>query len=105
MSSHIIMGITTQESLSSTFSDLLASDTFVDVTLSCEGAEVVRAHRLLLAACSPYFRRLLAGLASHHHPVILLRDVRHNHLVGILEFIYNGEVWHCRMVVLSPSLR
>ena len=30
-----------QESLSSTFSDLLASDTFVDVTLSCEGHKVL----------------------------------------------------------------
>ena len=30
-----------QESLSSTFSDLLASDTFVDVTLSCEGQQVL----------------------------------------------------------------
>ena len=84
-----------QESLSSTFSDLLASDTFVDVTLSCEGQKVlifskvcmsllfvtlqtinfqiVRAHRLLLSACSPYFRRLLSGLTSSQHPIIILR--------------------------------
>ena len=88
-----------QESLSSTFSDLLASDTFVDVTLSCEGHKVlmfynvydgtvcesvskwmtkftfqiVRAHRLLLSACSPYFRRLLSGLTSWEHPIIILR--------------------------------
>lgn len=81
-----------QESLSSTFSDLLASDTFVDVTLSCEGQKIVRAHRLLLSACSPYFRRLLSGLASSQHPIIILRDVSHSDLVGILEFIYNGEV-------------
>jgi len=81
-----------QESLSSTFSDLLASDTFVDVTLSCEGQKIVRAHRLLLSACSPYFRRLLSGLTSSQHPIIILRDVNHSDLVGILEFIYNGEV-------------
>jgi len=81
-----------QESLSSTFSDLLASDTFVDVTLSCEGHKIVRAHRLLLSACSPYFRRLLSGLTSWEHPIIILRDVSHSDLVGILEFIYNGEV-------------
>ena len=30
-----------QESLSSTFSDLLASDSFVDVTLSCEDDKVI----------------------------------------------------------------
>jgi len=81
-----------QESLSSTFSDLLASDTFVDVTLSCEGQKIVRAHRLLLSACSPYFRRLLSGLTSCQHPIIILRDISHSDLVGILEFIYNGEV-------------
>jgi len=81
-----------QESLSSTFSDLLASDTFVDVTLSCEGQQTVKAHKLLLSACSPYFRRLLSELSPSQHPIILLRDISHSNLVGILEFIYNGEV-------------
>ena len=38
---NIFLYILFQESLSSTFSDLLASDTFVDVTLSCEGQKVL----------------------------------------------------------------
>ena len=35
--------------------------------------QIVRAHRLLLSACSPYFRRLLSGLTSCQHPIIILR--------------------------------
>ena len=54
--------------------------------------QVVKAHRLLLSACSPYFRHLLSDLASWQHPVILLRDIRHADLAGILQFIYQGEV-------------
>jgi len=81
-----------QTSISSTFSDLLASDSFVDVTLSCEGGKVVRAHRLLLSACSPYFRHLLSGLTVWQHPVIVLRDVTYQDLAGIVQFIYHGEV-------------
>ena len=43
---------------------------FVDVTLACSGG-VLRAHRLMLSACSSYFRRLLADHAVHaaKHPV------------------------------------
>lgn len=81
-----------QESLSSTFSELLASDSLVDVTLSCDGHQVVRAHRLLLSACSPYFRQLLSGLSSWEHPVIVLQDVQNRDLQGIVHFIYHGEV-------------
>ena len=29
---------------------------FVDVTLSCEGGMMVRAHKVVLASCSPYFQ-------------------------------------------------
>ena len=43
------------------------------VTLQTINFQIVRAHRLLLSACSPYFRRLLSGLTSSQHPIIILR--------------------------------
>ena len=42
-------------SLISAFESLRDEDEFVDVTLGCEGQKF-GAHKMLLAACSPYFR-------------------------------------------------
>jgi broad-like protein len=37
---------------------LRAAEEFVDVTLACDGRQI-RAHKLVLSACSPYFMQLL----------------------------------------------
>ena len=39
----------------SVFDTLLEEESLVDVTLSAEG-QFIRAHRVILSACSPYFR-------------------------------------------------
>ncbi len=39
----------------SVFDALLEEESLVDVTLSAEG-QFLRAHRVILSACSPYFR-------------------------------------------------
>jgi hypothetical protein len=40
------------------FRSLKAEEDFVDVTLSCESQQY-SAHKVVLSACSPYFRKLL----------------------------------------------
>ena len=45
-------------SLASTFRSLKEEEDFVDVTLACS-AQQFTAHRVVLSACSPYFRQLL----------------------------------------------
>ena len=47
-----------QSNVTSTFKDLLAVEDFVDITLSAEGG-ALRAHKVVLSACSPYFRDIL----------------------------------------------
>ena len=44
--------------ISSLFRSLKAEEDFVDVTLSCEEHQY-SAHKVVLSACSPYFRKLL----------------------------------------------
>lgn len=63
---------------------------FVDVTLGVEGKKLP-AHKMLLSACSPYFRELLKGNPCQH-PIIVLRDIKYDDLTSLLQFMYNGEV-------------
>ncbi|XP_058977528.1 broad-complex core protein isoforms 1/2/3/4/5 isoform X3 [Musca domestica] len=79
-----------QSSITSAFENLRDDEDFVDVTLACEGRSI-KAHRVVLSACSPYFRDLLKSTPCKH-PVILLQDVNFNDLHSLVEFIYHGEV-------------
>ena len=42
----------------SAFESLRDDEDFVDITLACEGRQI-KAHKMVLSACSPYFRSLL----------------------------------------------
>ena len=44
--------------VTSAFYDLRQDEEFVDVTLCCEGRQI-KAHRMMLSACSPYFKAVL----------------------------------------------
>uniref|UniRef100_A0A0A1WSP8 Broad-complex core protein isoforms 1/2/3/4/5 n=1 Tax=Zeugodacus cucurbitae TaxID=28588 RepID=A0A0A1WSP8_ZEUCU len=79
-----------QSSITSAFENLRDDEDFVDVTLACEGRSI-KAHRVVLSACSPYFRDLLKSTPCKH-PVILLQDVNFLDLHSLVEFIYHGEV-------------
>merc|ERR1712008_579540 len=63
---------------------------FTDVTLACDG-QTCKAHKMVLSACSPYFKALLEENPAKH-PIIILKDVPFQHLTAILEFMYAGEV-------------
>ena len=49
-----------QASLTNAFKSLLENEDFVDVTLSA-GGKTLRAHKVVLSACSSYFKQLLTG--------------------------------------------
>ncbi|XP_063228315.1 broad-complex core protein isoforms 1/2/3/4/5-like isoform X3 [Bacillus rossius redtenbacheri] len=79
-----------QSSITSAFENLRDDEDFVDVTLACDGRSL-KAHRVVLSACSPYFRELLKSTPCKH-PVIVLQDVAFADLHALVEFIYHGEV-------------
>ncbi|XP_052863759.1 longitudinals lacking protein, isoforms H/M/V-like isoform X2 [Anopheles cruzii] len=72
------------------FDALRYEEDFVDVTLCCEGRKI-RAHKILLSACSPYFKEVFKENPCQH-PVIIFKNVRHSDLMSIVEFMYQGEV-------------
>ena len=80
-----------QLSLTSAFKHILEEEEFVDVTLSA-GGQNLKAHKVVLSACSSYFRELLRGISLWQHPVLVLKDVQFLELQSILEFVYLGEV-------------
>ncbi|XP_017059239.1 LOW QUALITY PROTEIN: protein abrupt [Drosophila ficusphila] len=79
-----------QSSILSSFRHLRDEEDFVDVTLACDERSFT-AHKVVLSACSPYFRRLLKANPCEH-PIVILRDVRCDDVENLLSFMYNGEV-------------
>ena len=63
---------------------------FFDVTLATDGDQI-SAHKVILAACSPFFRNILRR-NPHKHPLLYMKGVRYTDLQSILNFMYNGEV-------------
>ena len=76
--------------ISYAFGTLRNQEDLVDVTLSCEGKKI-RAHKVLLSACSTYFRDVFKDNPCQH-PVIVFKNVRFDDLLAIVEFMYQGEV-------------
>jgi hypothetical protein len=76
------------------FLDLRGRQSLVDVTLYCEG-ELVRAHKLVLAACSLYFDKLfnsLRGDERNRATVVALPKMDRALLKLSLDFMYSGKV-------------
>ena len=69
---------------------LRETNDFADVTLVCEDGQQVEAHQVILSASSPFFNKLLKR-KRHAHPLIFMRGVRHEDLLGIVDFFYFGE--------------
>ena len=70
--------------------DLREENNLFDVTIVCEDSQI-QAHKLILSACSTFFRNILCH-NPHQHPLLYLKDVKCKHFLAILDFMYNGEV-------------
>ena len=79
-----------QNNLNTTVGELRHYEDFADVTLACEDGEEVRAHKIILAASSQYFKTLLSK-NKHAHPLIYMRGVKSVDLLSMVDFIYFGE--------------
>merc|ERR1712012_343750 len=72
-------------------------DSFFNVTLYGDASTgtALRAHQVVLAACSSVLKEILTihkTFQSNTMPIIYLRNVQHEDLALILDFIYQGEV-------------
>lgn len=72
------------------FDNLFQNEALVDVTLACEGLSL-KAHKMVLSACSPFFQSLFIDNPCKH-PIVILKDVRFTDLKALVDFMYKGEV-------------
>ena len=79
-----------QHNIISSYQDLRKDGEFSDVTLVCEDDHQIEAHRIILAACSPFFSAVLKR-NKHPHPMLYMRGIKAKELVAIVDFIYHGE--------------
>jgi len=79
-----------ESNISSAFRELRDDKDFFDITLACDD-EQIQAHKVILSACSPFFRNVLRR-NPHQHPLLYLKGVKYTDLQSVLNFMYHGEV-------------
>lgn len=76
--------------ITNAFDSLRSKEDFCDVTLCVEGRKI-RAHKVLLSACSTYFKEIFKENPCQH-PVIIFKNVKYDDLLSIVVYMYQGEV-------------
>jgi len=79
-----------ETNITGSFKELREDEDFLDVTLACADGQI-QAHKLILSACSPFFRTVLRR-NKHEHPLLYLKGVKCADCISILNFMYHGEV-------------
>jgi len=79
-----------ESNISVAFRELREEKDFFDVTLACDDSQI-QAHKVILSACSPFFRNILRR-NPHQHPLLYLKGVKYKDILAVLNFMYMGEV-------------
>ena len=79
-----------ESNISVAFRELREDKDFFDVTIACDD-EQISAHKVILSACSPFFRNILRR-NNHQHPLLYLKGVNYSSIQSVLNFMYHGEV-------------
>jgi len=79
-----------ERSISGAFKELRDDKDFFDVTIACDD-EQIEAHKVILSACSPFFRNIFRR-NHHQHPLLYLKGVKFTDMQSVLNFMYHGEV-------------
>ena len=79
-----------KENVNSAFGSLRNDKELTDVTLAFEDDQPMEAHKVILAASSPFFEKILQQ-NKHPHPLIYLKGYQSRDFLSILDFFYYGE--------------
>ena len=76
--------------IANAFTHLLFDEHFSDVSLVTEDEKILKAHKIVLSASSPFLKDILFG-HQHPDPLIHLEGVRQDELSNLLQIIYSGK--------------
>jgi len=78
--------------LSNSFNCLKKEDFLKDVTLVSDDEQHLSAHKLVLTACSDYFKDIFKKNNRKLEPIICLEGISSKYMNYILDYMYDGEV-------------
>ena len=81
-----------QSNVSKTFINLRKQSSLLDVTLVGSDQKQVKAHRLVLSACSEFFKNIFDKINTQSNLVLYLDGASSDELSLILDYVYQGEV-------------
>ena len=81
-----------QENSKAAFENLRDDKNFTDVTLVSEDGQHLEAHKVILAATSLFFKKVLESSSKHPHPLLFMRGLDSANLTALVDFLYFGEV-------------
>ena len=79
-----------EANVSKSWCHLRNEDYLHDVTVVCDDNKQISAHKLVLSACSEFFKTLFKNY-KHQALLICLEGISSNELQCILDYMYNGE--------------
>ena len=79
-----------QKNINTAFGSLREDEDFSDVTLASEDGTQIEAHKVVLAASSPFFHNMLKK-NKHPHPLIYMRGIKSDDMLAVVDFLYYGE--------------
>merc|ERR1712126_514561 len=79
------------QTVSNSFGLLRKEKDFFDVTLITDDEVHLYGHKLVISACSEFFKSILKK-TTNPHPLIYLSGINSRNLQFIIDYIYHGEV-------------
>ena len=81
-----------ETNISSALREIRNENELFDITIACE-EEHLQAHKLVLSACSPFFKNILQRYNhTNPNPLIYVKGVKFKDMEAVLNFMYHGEV-------------
>ena len=79
-----------KENVGSAFGSFREDLDFADITMACEDGQQLSAHKVILAASSPFFHKLLKR-NKQSHQLVYMRGMKFEDLLAVVDFLYYGE--------------
>ena len=68
------------------FKEMKIESNSCDVTIALDDDTVIKAHKFVLSACSPFLKGILKK-SNHPHPFIFLSGMKASDLISVVDFM------------------